>query len=143
GISWGKLAAVLIVIFGLLAFWNLHRRNRARLESSSSAPSALLQPAGLQSPTQSSTGTEPQKTGAQAGKSSSSQTASAPSTRTVIGASSTPVQTSPAAQSRAGQPLQSSTAIPQTLRAAASAPSANARAAFTLRIRAQETAWIS
>jgi len=142
GISWGKLAAVVIVIFALIAFWNVHRRNRARLETRSSAPSALLEPAGLQSPAQSSAEIEPQRTSAAAGKSSSNQTTSAPSMRAVVGASTPAVQTSAAAQAGAGQPPRVSVATPQRLKVTG-APPAKAPAVFTLRIRAQETSWIS
>ncbi len=135
GIPWGRVAALLVVIFVVIAFWNLHRHRQTRPGSRSSVQAAV--PASeLQTPLRQSTSTEAEKTNTLAGRTSSSQT-SPVSTKLAAGTvSRVSVQNSASAQP-------SSALSPGSAPAAHARPAVKTPAAFTLRIRAQETSWIS
>jgi cytoskeletal protein RodZ len=130
GVPWGKLAAVLIAIFVVAAFWNLHRR-QARVESHSSALAAAPQPAAMSLPVQSATSQNLQKT-LGSGRAVAGQASMPPTPIAANGASRMPRETSAA-----------SNPIVQPLKSVARATVAKAPATFTLRIRALETIWIS
>jgi hypothetical protein len=143
GLPWGKLAAAVIVIFVVAAFWNMHRR-QARVESHSSALAAAPQPAAMSLPVQTSTSQNLQKT-LGSGRAVAGQTSMPPTPIAANGSSRSLRQTS-AADSSTERTLETSAAsnsIAQPLKSAARAPVVKAPATFTLRIRALETIWIS
>lgn len=157
-IPWGKLAAALLVVSVVLAFWNLRRQNHLTVESTSSAPSnpasSALAPAPSV-PSQQDSGTGSSLKGSlkidQPKASRQTLAASLPS-----GTSTTKVPTDassslsafaqapsakPAAVPATSEP--GSSDKPTTTKTTAHTPVVKPPTTFTLLVRAEKTTWVT
>ena len=159
-ISWAALAAALVVLLSLLAFWSL-RRHRDTTAASSTAATSNHSPAPAPQPVQPSASSASPTTGKKASaETQHSSAAPAPATNLAtrsaettsptptppIGSSATPVlppaSKTVASNSTGSSPAAGATVTPNPTRAMAT-PAAKPPSTFTLLIRAEKNTWVS
>ncbi|MGA8621864.1 MAG: RodZ domain-containing protein [Candidatus Sulfotelmatobacter sp.] len=139
-IPWGTLAAALLLISAMLAFWNFRRQSHLSAASPSAAASSQTTPAVAAPPI--ATSYQPSSAN---GSPKTRQTSPAAYPATTAHTSSLPAATSPSSKPTAT--TDSSTAggaaTPPAAKAALHVPVAKPPATFTLLIRAEKTTWVS
>jgi cytoskeletal protein RodZ len=158
-IPWGKLAAALLVVSAVLAFWNLRRQSHLTAASTSSAPSnpapSAVAPAPPAVPSQqesvaagslkgSSKMDQPRASRAMLAATMPSGT-SAPTVATHTSTTLPTVAEPPSAKSAAVRATSEpgSTASPPTAKAAVHTPVVKPPSTFTLLVRAEKTTWVT
>jgi cytoskeletal protein RodZ len=153
-IPWGKLAAGLLVVSVVLAFWNLRRQNHLTA-STSSAPSnpapSTVAPAPPSVPSPQGSGAagslgmdQPKPSRATLGAtqpSGTSATTVATNTPTTLPTVDEPPSTKSASAPTTSEP--GSTANPPTAKATVHTPVVKPPSTFTLLVRAEKTTWVT
>jgi cytoskeletal protein RodZ len=158
-VPWGKLAAALLVVSVVLAFWNLRRQNHLTAASTSSAPSnpaaSTVAPAPPSAPSQQDSSVAGSLTGslkADQPKPSRATLAttlpsgtSATTVATHIPATLPTVDEPPSTKSALAPTTSESvsTANPPTAKAGVHTPVVKPPSTFTLLVRAEKTTWVT
>lgn len=158
-IPWGKLAAALLVVSAVLAFWNLRRQNHLTAASTSSAPSNPAPSTVASSPPSEPSQQDSGAAGSLKGSlkidqpkpsratlattlpSGTSATTDAANTSTTLPTVDEPPSTKSASATATSEP--GSTANPPTEKSAVHIPVAKPPSTFTLLVRAEKTTWVT